>query len=109
FHAYMADCVLLLPALALIVGGSESRSLVRLTTLAALPFPYVLLCAGPPYSAAFDLLLIAVLLIAVREARARSSASSVSPVAEPAVASAALSMPETRASENRRASHAVGR
>ena len=39
FHAYMADCLLLLPALALLNERRESRPVIRMLTIAALPFP----------------------------------------------------------------------
>jgi len=73
FHAYMTDCLLLLPALALLNPQRESNLANRMLTIAVLPFPYIALCAGPPYSPVFYLLLIATLLAAVRfQVKARS-------------------------------------
>jgi len=81
-HAYMADCALLLPALALVAESAESKPVIRLLTIAVLPFPYIFLCVGPPYSAGFYLLIIAVLLTAFR-CQAKARANFFPQVAEP--------------------------
>jgi len=98
FHAYMADCLLLLPALALLNERRESRPVIRMLPIAVLPFPYLALCAGPPYSPAFYLLLMATLLTAVRfQAKSRSLSSPIPSSGWPASpqpdGSATLGMP----------------
>jgi hypothetical protein len=66
FHSYMQDCLLLLFAMALLTDRYESKSVMRLLMVALLPFPYIFLYAGPPYSIVFHLLPIFTLIAAVR-------------------------------------------
>ena len=66
FHSYMQDCLLLLFAMALLTDRYESKSVMGLLMVAQLPFPYILLYTGPPYSILFHLLPILTLIAAVR-------------------------------------------
>jgi hypothetical protein len=52
----MQDCLLLLVAFALMPTTREMKMAVAFLAIAILPFPYIALYAGPPYSALFDLL-----------------------------------------------------
>jgi hypothetical protein len=60
FHAYMQDCLLLLLALVLI-HAELSKAANVLLTIAVLPFIYIPLAAGYPYSAIFPAVLLACL------------------------------------------------
>lgn len=65
FHAYMQDCLLFLVAFALLPRNRELKTAIAFLTVAILPFPYIALYAGPPYSALFDLLPLSALAAAV--------------------------------------------
>ena len=69
FHAYIQDPMLLLLTSALLLDGTESKVFRLLTQFILLPVPYLLLLYGPPYSGMFALLLIASLIIAIRDRR----------------------------------------
>jgi hypothetical protein len=60
YHAYVQDCMLLLLALVLIHGEMSKTANVLLHT-AVLPFIYLALVAGYPYSALFPIVLLACL------------------------------------------------
>ena len=58
FHAYTQDCLLLLAALAAIAPGAPRRVRIGLIVI-TLPFFYVLLLLGAPYSASLPLAMLA--------------------------------------------------
>jgi hypothetical protein len=61
FHAYIQDCTLLLLVAALVAPHLESKGIALLLTLLLLPPVYLMLHAGPPWSGAFHLLMLAFL------------------------------------------------
>ena len=79
FHAYMQDCLLFLVALALLPRTRELKTAIAFLTIAILPFPYIALYAGPPYSALFDLLPLIALAAAVVAYSRQKALSCVAP------------------------------
>lgn len=71
FHAYAHDCLLLLLAYALINHPQIPGYLRGIFRCLTLPFAYVALMAGAPYSAIFPLLLITCLVLGTVAARKR--------------------------------------
>jgi hypothetical protein len=68
-HAYMQDLMVLLLALALFAIAPASRALRGATMITALPPAYFMLLHGVPYNVAVPLLLVAILIAAVADAR----------------------------------------
>jgi hypothetical protein len=68
-HAYVQDCILLLLSLVLFATAKASRLLRGVTMVAVLPPAYFMLLSGVPYNVAVPLLLAAILIAAVQDAR----------------------------------------
>lgn len=88
FHAYMQDCLLFLVAFALLPKTAQLKTSVAFLTIAILPFPYIALYAGPPYSALFDLLPLLTLATATTAAFLKRPVVSLSEASETASLSA---------------------
>lgn len=84
FHSYVQDPLLLLMIAAILFDGTESLALGLTLRAAMFPVVYILLMWQPPYSAAYSLLIVAVLAIAVRDQVWRPSPASLGLLSEPA-------------------------
>ncbi len=80
YHSYIQDPMMLLMISAILFDGRESRAFRMTMLLLLFPVVYILLMTQPPYSAAYTLMVLAALGIAVRDCLA-SPASASAPAA----------------------------
>jgi hypothetical protein len=66
YHSYTSDTLVLLFALALLLGQPDLRPVAAIIKLALLPFSYVMLYLGPPYSVLFHAIPLLALAVAAR-------------------------------------------
>jgi hypothetical protein len=64
FHAYLQDCLILLPVLVAVLSKGTIPALRHLMTIATLPPVHLMLLAGGPYSAACPILMLLILVVA---------------------------------------------
>ncbi len=68
FHAYLQDCVILLPVLVAVLAKGAIPAVRHLMVVSTLPPVHLMLLAGAPYSAACPILLLSILVVAFGDA-----------------------------------------